>query len=135
MSHNVFVIYSSSCDAFMDSFNGMTWALISAYHKENSFYHEIKLFWLKMNVLFLVLTMIYLQSSRTNFPRQCYYFSEFCLSKLLCRGGPGGQVVKFVRSASAAQGSPVWILGVDLHTTHQATLCSILRRRATITYN
>ena len=31
----------------------------------------------------------------------------------------GGVVVKFVCSASAAQGSWVWIPGMDLHTAHQ----------------
>ena len=34
---------------------------------------------------------------------------------------PGG-IVKFVHSASAALDSPVWILGADLHTAHQAML-------------
>ena len=34
--------------------------------------------------------------------------------KSLCRGWPGGGVVKFARSTSAAQGSPVRILGVDM---------------------
>ena len=38
------------------------------------------------------------------------------------RGQPGGIVVKFAHSASVAQGSQVWILGADLHTTHQAVL-------------
>ena len=38
------------------------------------------------------------------------------------RGRPGGVVVKFGRSVVAAQDSPVQILGVDLHTTHQAML-------------
>ena len=38
------------------------------------------------------------------------------------RGQPGGVVVKFTLSASAAWGSLVWILGADLHTTHQAKL-------------
>ena len=38
------------------------------------------------------------------------------------RGRPGGAVVKRVRSASAARGSPVWIPGMDLHTTYQAML-------------
>ena len=33
-----------------------------------------------------------------------------------------GQVLKFVHSVSAAQSSLVWILSVDLHTTHQAML-------------
>ena len=40
----------------------------------------------------------------------------------LFRGWPSGIVVKFVCSASAAQGSRVQILGMDLHTTHQAML-------------
>ena len=30
------------------------------------------------------------------------------------RGWPGGAVVKCTRSASAAQGSPVWIPGADM---------------------
>ena len=33
-----------------------------------------------------------------------------------------GLVVKFTHSSSAAQGSQVQILGIDLHTTHQAML-------------
>ena len=37
-------------------------------------------------------------------------------------GWLSGQVVKFARSASAAQGSPVQILGADLHPAHQAML-------------
>ena len=35
---------------------------------------------------------------------------------------PGGRVVKFARSASAARGSQIWILVADLHTSHQAML-------------
>ena len=35
---------------------------------------------------------------------------------------PCGAMVKFARSASVAQGSLVWILGVDLHTSCQAML-------------
>ena len=31
-------------------------------------------------------------------------------------------MVKFMHSTSAAQSSWVWILGVDLHTAHQAVL-------------
>ena len=31
-------------------------------------------------------------------------------------GQPSGAAVKCTRSASAAQGSPVWIPGADLHT-------------------
>ena len=38
------------------------------------------------------------------------------------RDWPGGVVVKFACSASAAQGSPVQILGVDPLTAHQARL-------------
>ena len=47
--------------------------------------------------------------------------------KVLCqkcgeRGQPGGIVVKFMHSASVVQGSQIWILGADLHTTQQAML-------------
>ena len=35
---------------------------------------------------------------------------------------PGGVVVKFICSVLAALGLQVWILGVDLYTTHQAML-------------
>ena len=38
------------------------------------------------------------------------------------KGGPGGVLVKFVHSASAAQRLWVQILGIDLYTTHQALL-------------
>ena len=38
------------------------------------------------------------------------------------RGWPGGAVVKFMYSASVAQGSRVQIPGTDLHTAHQAML-------------
>ena len=38
------------------------------------------------------------------------------------RGQPGGVVVNFAHSALVAWGSWVWILDVDLHTVHQATL-------------
>ena len=37
-------------------------------------------------------------------------------------GWPGGIMVKFAHSTSAAQDSGVWISGVDLHTAHQAML-------------
>ena len=37
-------------------------------------------------------------------------------------GHPGEVMVKFARSASTAQSLQVRILGVDLHTTHQAVL-------------
>ena len=42
--------------------------------------------------------------------------------KLLVKGRPGGIVVKFTSSSLLAQGSLAQILGVDLHTTHQAML-------------
>ena len=42
--------------------------------------------------------------------------------KLPLWGQPGGTVVRFSHSALAVQGLWVWILGVDLHTTHQAML-------------
>ena len=44
------------------------------------------------------------------------------LIKRWARGGPGGIVVKFAGSASAAPGSRLWIPGEDLCTTHQAML-------------
>ena len=44
-----------------------------------------------------------------------------CLLKF-SRGQPGGIVVKFVCSASAAQGSQVQIPGMDLDTAHHAML-------------
>ena len=44
------------------------------------------------------------------------------LKKESSRGWPGGVVVKFTRSALVARGSPVPILGTDLHTAHQAML-------------
>ena len=42
--------------------------------------------------------------------------------KRTTRGQPGGAVVKFVHSASVAQGLWVQITGADLHTTCQAML-------------
>ena len=38
------------------------------------------------------------------------------------RAQPRGGLVKFAHSALAAWGSLVWILGVDLHSAHQAML-------------
>ena len=38
------------------------------------------------------------------------------------RGQPGGLVVEVTPSASTAWGSQVQMLGMDLHTTHQAML-------------
>ena len=38
-------------------------------------------------------------------------------------GWPGGVVVKFAHSASAARGSQVWIQGADLYIVCQAILC------------
>ena len=46
--------------------------------------------------------------------------------KVQGRGQPGCVAVKFTRSASVAWGSPVGILGMDLHTTHQAMLRRLL---------
>ena len=55
--------------------------------------------------------------------RNCTYnFLYYLLLKTLLDGLPNGVVVKFVCSTSVAQGSPVGILGTDLHTTHQAML-------------
>ena len=34
--------------------------------------------------------------------------------EMMLRGQPGGAEVKFTRSASVAQSSPVWIPGVDM---------------------
>ena len=42
--------------------------------------------------------------------------------KITIQGPAGGIAVKFMHSASAAQGSPFQILGTDLHAAHQATL-------------
>ena len=44
------------------------------------------------------------------------------LSERKPRGQPCGTVVKFVCSASAAQGSWLRIPGTDIHTVHQAML-------------
>ncbi len=41
------------------------------------------------------------------------------------RGQPGGVAVKFVRSASVAQGLLVQTLGADLGTTYQAVLWQV----------
>ena len=49
-----------------------------------------------------------------------YTFSKFF--KILDGGQPGGVGVKFVPSTLEAQGSQVWILGMDLRTVHQAML-------------
>ena len=44
----------------------------------------------------------------------------FCFLKIKFRGQPCGIVAKFICSASASL--QIWILGVDLHVAHQATL-------------
>ena len=44
-------------------------------------------------------------------------------------------MVKFVRSALVARGSPVRILGADLHTAHQAMLGVIPHKKTRMTYN
>ena len=43
-------------------------------------------------------------------------------NKTYVSGLASGTVVKLACSASAAWGSQVWILGVDLHAAHQAIL-------------
>ena len=45
--------------------------------------------------------------------------------KMPLSGWPSGVVIKFTCSTLVAQGSQVQIRGVDLHTAHQAMLCSI----------
>ena len=45
---------------------------------------------------------------------------------MLGQGQPGGVEVKFTGSASTAWGSQVWVLGANLHTTHQAMLWQLL---------
>ena len=42
--------------------------------------------------------------------------------RITYRGQPRGTAVKCTPSASAAQGSPLWIPGADLHTACQAML-------------
>ena len=49
-------------------------------------------------------------------------FITLSVKKCFFGGQPGGIVVKFPCSASAAWGSLVWILGTDLLTTYQAML-------------
>ena len=46
----------------------------------------------------------------------------FSVQKRKFSGQALGMLVKFARSASVAQGWCVWILGADLHTSHQAML-------------
>ena len=43
----------------------------------------------------------------------------------ISRGHPGGVVVNFSHTASAAGGLPVWIPGADLHTAYQAMLWQV----------
>ena len=57
----------------------------------------------------------------------CLYIYNLNLTEVLhgfgrVWGWPTGIVVKFAWSALVAWGSPVWILGTDLHTAHQAML-------------
>ena len=47
---------------------------------------------------------------------------QYPLFRIALRGGPGGIVVKFMRSTSAAQGLLVQILGANLYTAYQAML-------------
>ena len=46
-------------------------------------------------------------------------------TRRVVQGWPSGVVVKFAHSASAAQGSQVWIPGVALDTAHQPCCDSI----------
>ena len=73
------------------------------------------------------------QQSQTNLHAYCckcrgerlkmFLSSKGLPIKIVCsRGQPCGTEVKFTRSASAAWGSLVWILDVDLHTTCQTML-------------
>ena len=60
---------------------------------------------------------IYPEKKRTDVHKNLYMQIE-----TMMRGWPTGIVVKFMCSASVAQGSCVQILGADLHTTHQVML-------------
>ena len=51
-----------------------------------------------------------------------YLKSNCTLKRGKLRGWPSGAVIMFTRSASAAQGSKVQILGMELHPPHQAKL-------------
>ena len=52
----------------------------------------------------------------------CTVGSPGGILEILLLGQPGGTVVKFACSTSEAQGLPVRIPGVDLHTAWQAML-------------
>ena len=60
---------------------------------------------------------------------QSFFLSMPCmLIKDRYRGQPSGTVVTFVHSASAAQGFPVQILGVDSTSAYQAMLwCPVFK--------
>ena len=47
---------------------------------------------------------------------------KMCAQECIHRDWSGGTVVEFACFSSVAQGLPVWIPGVDLHTTFQAIL-------------
>ena len=47
------------------------------------------------------------------------------VKKIMKWGQPSGRAVKFAGSALVAQGSPVQIQGMDLHTAHQAMLWQV----------
>ena len=51
-----------------------------------------------------------------------YLRNIFAIRRLTNRGWPGGAVVKFAHSASAARGSPVWIPGADMALLANAVL-------------
>ena len=62
------------------------------------------------------------QRQTTRVPLESEQNIKHSSQKLHQRGWPGGTAVKFTRSASAAQGTPVWIPGTDLRTACQDML-------------
>ena len=60
------------------------------------------------------MTMVDGYYNNNNFHFEGLLCVKSCLRKIICRDRPGGTAVKFVRSALAAWGSPVRILGVDM---------------------
>ena len=54
------------------------------------------------------------KKSKENSDNNTFYFSLQCMINSYFGGRPGGTVIKFARSASAAWGPPVRILGADM---------------------
>ena len=50
------------------------------------------------------------------------WYWSWCIKDVYNWGRSGGVVVKLAIFALVAQGLQVWILGVDVHTAHQAIL-------------